>query len=363
MGRVEAGLYFGPEGILENYVFEAEIAHDVYFDIVVAPGLSDAHAHPQVIDVGSPPDIKWQHSYEWLRYRKLRVDEASLRADLELSSRLAKAVLMLSLLDGVTMIALTGSFDANLRAVKQLGETPRVYLTPTIMDREGWSTPEQVFVRYISHLSQWNGYYRVGFFVHSLGLSDKSYVVSSYKMARKLGLAFALHLSEGLDEVETLEEILGREVEATAVHCIEKPSKCRKLGLKVVHCPVSNLYLFGRTLDRLEYFDALGSDWPLVTGTLSVTLRVASSIHGRVTGVLEKATVGGYRVFGMDWDGDFAAYDGRLEDVISGSARPVYVFVRGKPVVVERRYRGLTRHDVEKYAELQVRAAFEKHGV
>lgn len=362
MALIEAGVLLSPWGVLENRVIEVDAPHDMYFDVVMTPGFSDAHAHPQVIDVGSEPGRRWSHSYEWLKGRRLRVDEASLRMNLALSSNLAKATLLKSLFDGVTMIALTGSFEANFMAVRELGLTPRVQFTPTVMDRAGWSTPEKVFRHYVENISEWDGYYRVGFFIHSLGMASRSSIVFSYRMSKNSGLPLALHLSEGVDEVDELVRLLGDARGIVAVHCIEKPEKCRRYGLKIVHCPLSNLYLFGRTIRGLEYFDALGSDWPLVTGTLRETYRMAVKVHGETVGLLEKATLGGYRVFNVPWNGDLAAFTGKVGDVISGRARPDYVFVRKRPVIVEREYRGLTLRDVEKFAREQIRVALEKHG-
>lgn len=362
MALIEASILLGPWGVLENRTIEVDAPHDMYFDVVVTPGFSDAHAHPQVIDVGSDANRKWNHSYEWLHGRRLRIDEVSLRMDLELSSNLAKSTLLKSLFDGVTMIVLTGNFEANFKAVRELGLTPRVHLTPTVMDRWGWSTPKKVFKYYMTNISQWDGYYRIGFFIHSLKMANRSSIVFSYKISKKLGLTFALHLSEGVDEVEELVNIVGDTRDIVAVHCIEKPEKCRRYGLKIVHCPLSNLYLFGKTIRGLEYFDALGSDWPLVTGTLREAYRAATRIHGKSLKLLEKASLGGYRVFDMPWDGDLIAFTGKVDDVLSGKVRPDYVFVKGKPVIMEREYRGLTLRDIERFAWEQIRIAFEKYG-
>ena len=66
---------------------------DAYYDVVFLPGFSDAHAHPQVVDAGLYPGAKWRSSYEWLLYRRMSVDEALVRADIGLSSRLAELAL------------------------------------------------------------------------------------------------------------------------------------------------------------------------------------------------------------------------------------------------------------------------------
>ena len=363
MGVLEAGILVTPRGVREGVEIPVRGVHDLYFDVVVAPGLSDAHAHPQVVDAGRSPPSGWRDAYEWLEKRRLRVDEASLRKDVEAAAGLARATLMLSVLDGVTLTALTGSFQANLKAVDSLGKGPRTVFTPTVMDRDGWSTPQRVAAQYLAHLSRWDGYYRVGLFLHSLRRAGPEMTVSSYKVARSLGLTLALHLSEGVDEADELAGLLGDTEGVVAVHCIEAPEKCRRLGLRVVHCPASNLYLYRRTLRRLDHFDALGSDWPLLTGTLLDTLRLAAGIHGPSARLLAKATLGGYRVFGVDWRGDYAAFTGSLRRVLRGEARPAYVFVKGEPVVEEGLFNGLSRRDAERLAEEQVKLALERHGV
>ncbi|PLJ77978.1 amidohydrolase family protein [Infirmifilum sp. SLHALR2] len=364
MGVIEIGELLDHGVVRRRVKIRYEGSEDFYFESAVSPGLADAHAHPQVVDVGERR--MWRHSYEWLEGRRLRVDEAGLRRDKELSSMLAKATILRSLVDGVTLLALTGSLEGNVSALLTLPVSPRVVLLPTVMEAEGWSTPERVFAEYVRNLAKWDGFFNMGFFVHSLRKAGQSYLLASYKTASKLGVPFALHLSEGIDESETLVELLGdapRNV--IAVHCIEGAEKCKRMGLRVVHCPTSNLYLYGRTLRGLEFFDSLGSDWPLVTGTVLRTYRDAVAVHGPSVRLLEKATVGGYAVFGMRGSGDLVAFDRSLEKVIAGEAEARAVFIDGKLVMDEGTVvqMGLGKRDVERFKEEAVRLAFEKYGV
>ena len=350
--------------IRRNVSIEYGGGEDLFFESAVTPGFSDVHAHPQVVDVGSPG--KWSNSYEWLENRRLRVDESRVRKDKELSALLTKATLLYSLLNGATLMALTGSLEGNISALLSLPVSPRVVLLPTVMDREGWSTPEKVYAEYLRYLSRWDGFFNMGFFAHSLRKTSESYLLASYKTALKLGVPFALHLSEGVDETDTLLELLGQPLgNIVAVHCIVSPERCREVGLKVVHCPTSNLYLYGYTLNDLNYFDALGSDWPLVTGTIAKTFRDAVEVHGASIRLLEKATAGGYKVLGMKTSGDIVGFDEDLESVTSGRVNPIAVFVNGKLVVFENTIlaMNLTYSDVEKIKEEAVKLAFEKYGI
>lgn len=363
MGVIEVGTLLEWGVVKRNVRVEYEGSEDLYFESAVMPGFSDAHVHPQVVDIGEGG--VWSNSYEWISRRRLRVDEGAIRRDEELSGALAKATLLLSLLDGVTLAVLNGSLSGNLKALRTLGVSPRVVLMPTVMDAEGWSRPESVYAAYAANLAMWDGYYNIGFFAHSLRLTSPSSLRASYKIAVKLGLPFALHLSEGVDESDDLVKLLeGANGRVIAVHCITSPSKCRRYGFKVVHCPTSNLYLYGYTLNGLELFDALGSDWPLVTGTLRKTYLDAVQVHRPSISLLTKATAGGYEVYRVDGRRDIVCFDEALEKVAAGSAEPKLVAVGGRVLVregvVERLQ--LSRKDVEKFKEEHVKAAFERYG-
>ncbi|MGB9709191.1 MAG: amidohydrolase family protein [Infirmifilum sp.] len=364
MGVIEVSELLDHGVLRRNVKIPYNGSEDLYFVSAIAPGFSDAHAHPQVVDVGEKGG--WRHSYEWLENRKLRVNEAGIRRDKELSSLLTKATLLKSLMEGATLIAVTGSLEGNISAILSLPATPRVVVLPTVMDREGWSTPERVYAEHVKYLSRWDGYFNMGFFVHSLRKTGKSFLVASYKTAIKLGVPFAIHLSEGVDETESFIEVIGEPAgNVVAVHCLEGAEKCKRFGFKVVHCPTSNLYLYERTLRGLGLFDALGSDWPLVTGTIAKTYRDAVAVHGASYELLQKATLGGYRVFGMKTSGDIVAFDENLDKVMRGELKPRAVVVNGRLVVYENVMidLNLSSQDIEKVKEQAVRLAFEQYGI
>lgn len=364
MGVIEVGTLLDWGVVRRNVRIEYEGSEDLYFETAVMPGFSDAHAHPQVVDVGDGG--RWSSSYEWIAGRRLKVDEGAIRRDAELSGALARAALLLSLLDGITLAALNGSLAGNLRALQTLRIAPRVVLMPTVMEAEGWTRPESVYAAYASNLAMWDGYYRIGFFAHSIRLTSPSSLRASYKIAAKLRLPFALHLSEGVDEADELVKLLeGANWKVIAVHCITSPEKCRRYGFRIVHCPTSNLYLYGYTISELSLIDALGSDWPLVTGTLKRAYLDAVRVHGPSMRLLEKATAGGYEVYGVRGEGDFVCFDEPLERVAAGHAEPKLVAINGRVLVREGVVEGenLTRREVEKFKEEQVKLAFERYGV
>ncbi|MEM0197425.1 MAG: hypothetical protein QXK13_00640 [Fervidicoccaceae archaeon] len=331
------------------------------FRSAISPGLSDAHAHPQVIDVGEKGI--WRDSYEWISRRKLRIREGDLRKDPILSSKLASIALKLSALDGVTLIALTGSIYGNILAIRKESLRPRTILFPTVMDREGWISLEEARTIFGSHANLDGGTIKLGIFLHSLGFTRREAVKEAILLSRKSNLPVALHLSEGKKEAFKLKEMLGENTGGLiAVHCLEEPKECRELGLKIVSCPLSNIYLYGRTLTSPDLFDALGSDWPLITGTMRDVLSISTSLFGFSEQLLGKATLGGYELFSIPASNDISLYDESLIDVASGRARPKMVLVNGRETVVEGKLDGIDREEVEKEAREVIEEAFSLYG-
>ncbi|MEM3942752.1 MAG: hypothetical protein QXJ59_01595 [Thermofilaceae archaeon] len=363
--NVEAGTLLTPEGVRERARLKLEGAGSLYVETVIAPGFADAHAHPQVVDVG---EGLWSNSYEWMSKRRLRVDEAALRADIDLSSRLAEASMLRALLEGVTLMALVGRAEANLLAYRRMPVKPRVVVMPTILDvMRGWPTTWSAANLVIS-LSHLDSRVPMGLFVHSLGGVSSKALRAAYVTARSFNLPFGLHLNEGLDELHQLVTLLGlREGEDSgiiAVHCIVD-GDFERYGIRVVHCPLSNLRLYGRTLADPTKVDALGSDWPLLLGSALSTYRGAVRVHGKehASLLLAKATWGGYEVYGVPWSGDWVGFDEPLERVLKGEAEPSFVAVAGRIVVEERRLLGYgyDRSDVDRLVDELVKLAIEKH--
>lgn len=344
------------------------VDYDGYIRTIIVPGLADGHAHPQVIDVGQRSLYK--DSYDWIKRRRLKVDERGIREDLEVSSKLAQATLLLSLFDGVTLIALTGSAQGNVIAIKHLSARPRVIIQPTLMDKKGWATPQEYLFMIESFLRGDQGTY-VGMFLHSLGLLNVSSINMALEIAKERGLILAIHISEGVFESQAMYEIsravdFDSKNQLVAVHCFTEPMRCKRLFRGVVSCPSSNLYLYGRTIKSPYGYDSLGSDWPLITGTLKAALAKAYEISGKkFTEVLRRATVGGYSIYNVDWDGDAALFDSGLSKVLTDiNVKPKYVFVRGLKAIEEGTLNGSFDYAyAEKLKEEAVQLAFDRFKV
>ncbi len=169
MGVIEAGIAVVHGRIVEG--FRAPFREDAYYDVVLVPGFSDGHAHPQVVDGGLRRGVRWRNSYEWIRERDMVVDEVMVRRDLSVASKLSYLTMVRALLEGTTLLALTGRLAANVRAWFKLRVRPRLVLLPTVMDRVGWSLGEVVSDYSRVSMLVSDGFARMGVFIHSLGMA------------------------------------------------------------------------------------------------------------------------------------------------------------------------------------------------
>jgi len=365
MAVIEVDELYTPKGLIEKArLVVPGLKEDLWFKSGVYPGFSDCHAHPHVIDAGlegSP----WRNYVEWMLKRKLKVDEKALREDLNACTKLSKLTLMLSLLQGVTLIALTGNFRANLRAVAELRERPRVVATPTIINMNGWDPLDRILpvLGYVETLDTGETF-KLGVFCHSLKFTHTFEIVKCYRLAENNGLVFALHLSEGVRELRELARLLRLpgKTRVIGVHCIEEEDY-KSLGVKVVQCLSSNLALYGRTQRNLEVVEGFGSDWPLLFGGLFEDLTKALEIHGREKAreILAKASVGGYKLYGVEHRGDYAFFDEKLEKVLRLKILPSYVFVKGRATVVEGWIGNFNYDNLHRVIEAYRRFLLEKY--
>jgi len=366
LGRIEAGLAIVHGRIIENARIPSP--RDEYYETVIIPGFSDAHMHPQVVDGGLNPRRLWRDSYEWISGRRLRVDEAALRADLNLSARLAKAVYELSLLEGVTLVAVTGNAEANIRAWLSMDTAPRAVFLPTVMKKPGWPTVRvaEGILRRLRGLLD-DGLTRIGVFVHSIRLAGEDQLVEAVGRAKLLGGVVGLHLGEGVPEAEIYWKVtkgssLG--VRVVAVHCISDSDPSR-YGLLCASCPATNLILYGYTRSSLRGVTSFGSDWPLLLGTVARHIPlIYRAFGGFIEGILRRLTVGGYKDYGISYSGDLVAFDAKLEKLLSNFTPPKLVMVAGRPAVVEGvlRNSGLTQRDLERKIRRLIKEAIEKYG-
>lgn len=365
MGVIEADLAVIHGAVVENARIPSPVSG--YYKLVVVPGFVDAHAHPQVVDGGVEPGRVWRDSYEWLESRRLSIDEVGVRRDLELSQKLARLTFERALLEGVTLVAVTGRLLANVRAWLGMNARPRVVFLPSVMDKPGWTIEELVLdYQKISMMIE-DGTAKLGVFVHSLGTSRHETVRHAIGIAAKEGRILGLHFSEGLDETMMFEEVFGSPpypVRITTVHCID--GDVRHRNVPCIACPATNLLLYARTRRSIEVYSGVGSDWPLLLGSTPRHLPLAWRVYrASLSRLISLFTIDGYRVYSMPHDGDLVAYDSSLDALIEGSARPLLVTVAGRVAVREGELEGsgLTLSDVEKEVEEAVLEAFEKYGL
>ena len=339
---------------------------DTYYDVVVLPGFSDTHAHPQVVDAGLRPGLYWSSSYEWLLLRELNVDEAALRADIGLSSALAELVLKRALLEGTTLIAFTGRFEANLKAFIKLPVRPRLVVLPTVMKRKGWVSPselEALFDRYRKFMR--DDLLRVGVFVHSLAYGGPDFTSESMRLAVRMRAPLGMHLSEGVSEKRDFLSYACclDNLSLIAVHCLD--DNYRDIGARCSSCPGSNAILYRRILNDFNRITSFGSDWPHLIGTTGSQLPLILKLYRGVEGeVLFKATVGGYEDYGIPYAGDIVAYDGSLRKVLEGRSLPGLVSVAGSIAVEEGRlvFSGETLDDIIKATKETIAYAVDVYG-
>ena len=364
MGVLEAGVAVVHGRIVEG--FRAPFREDAYFDVVFVPGFSDGHAHPQVIDGGLRPGVRWRDSYEWIRFRDLVVDEVMVRRDLSIATRLSYLALARALLEGTTLVALTGRLAANVRAWLRMGGRPRAVFLPTVMDRAGWTLGEVMgdYVRVGMLVS--DGFARLGVFIHSLGMASGATVGEALRLAASGDGVVGLHLGEGVSELELFKRVFGSPpypVRIVPVHCID--DDVSSVGLQCVSCPSTNILLYSRTRRDLRGVSSFGSDWPLLLGTTPRHLPLITRVFREpLESILWAATIGGYKLYDMPYDGDLVAYDGGLERILEGELLPKLVTVNGQVVVYEGALvdSQLTLDDVTREIWETVREAVEKYG-
>ena len=363
MGRIEAEYLVVKGRVVENASVPAPVSG--WYRVVIVPGFSDGHAHPQVVDGGVLSDGPWRDSYEWIKSRRLSVDEALVRADSELAAGLARLTLWKSLLEGTTLIALTGRLEANVAAFVSSPDMPRVVLLPTVMRRQGWpSYGDVVRARRRVEPMLADGLARLGVFIHSLEYTDPGTVRRADRDAAARGEVLGLHLGEGRPELARLLRILGGKPSSrlVAVHCIDDEGMVGA-GVRCVSCPATNLILYRRTRRSLRGVTSFGSDWPLLIGSVPRHLGLLTRLWPSAESVLSRATLGGYLDYGMPYGGDIVAFDEGLGKVLEGGALPRFVSVAGKPVVVEGRLatEGYSHAEVESMVVDLVKEALEKY--
>ncbi len=364
MGVIEAGVAVVHGRIVEG--FRAPFREDAYYDVVLVPGFSDGHAHPQVVDGGLRPGVKWRDSYDWINGRDMVVDEVMVRRDLSVASKLSYLTLSRALLEGTTLIALTGRLAANVKAWLKLNVRPRLVLLPTVMDRVGWTLSEVLSDYNRVSMLVGDGFARMGVFIHSLRMAGVSTIRGALELASRGDGILGLHLGEGVSELEDFKVLIGEPpypVRIVPVHCID--DDVMELGLQCVACPTTNIILYGRTRRSLAGIASFGSDWPLLLGTTPRHLKLIRRVFREPLEVIARiATIGGYKLYEIPYDGDMVAFDGSLDNVLSGSVRPKLVVVNNQVAVYEGALveSQMTIEDVEREIREAIKEVSEKYG-
>jgi hypothetical protein len=230
---------------------------------------------------------------------------------------------------------------------------PRLVVLPTVMKKRGWVTPAELreaFKKYRKYMN--DELLRAGIFVHSIAYGGPDMIRDSLSIASSLRGPLGIHLSEGVSEKRDFLEYtccLRENVRIVAIHCLN--DNYRDLGLRCSACPGSNILLYGKTLLDTGRITSFGSDWPHLIGTVGGLLPLLSLLYeSRIEEVFYKATIGGYNDYGISSRGDLVAYDGSINSILRGEARPRLVAVDWKPVVIESRLTdtGESIEDVER---------------
>jgi guanine deaminase len=339
---------------------------DGYYRTVIMPGFTDGHMHPQVIDPGISVLSGFSNSYEWIEKRIMAIDEGAVRRDESLSSRLTFLALLRSVLEGTTLVSITGAFKPNVMAWSHMLEKPRTVFLPTTMRRQGWLLPQEIFSLAESLRNSINdSLARLGIFVHSIKYSSPSDLVYSYRMIENRKEIIGLHLSEGTSEIGVLRQILGRNRfnRIIAVHCIN--DKVKHSGLSCISCPGTNIILYGKTKKDIYDIDSFGSDWPHLIGTVgSHVYAIKRFFNVPIETLFFRLTTGGYIVHGMHSQGDLLGFDSSLDDILQSPNAPVDVYVSGRKIVEEKQtvFSGFNKHDIERETIEVVKAAVDLHG-
>ncbi|MCE4617106.1 MAG: hypothetical protein F7C32_00765 [Desulfurococcales archaeon] len=339
---------------------------DAFYRTVVYPGFSDTHMHPQVISSGIERPGIYRDSYDWIERRNLGLDEAAIRRDTDLSAKLARLAMFRSLLEGTTLIALTGSLKGNIRGWYTARVQPRTVFLPTAMNLPGWQKHRDIIDSYRRlRLSAKDGFARMGIFVHSLKFSTYDMILESYIHSYTNRTYMGIHLGEGVSEADKIKKILGRHRlnRIVAVHCID--DKVKPLGMMCSSCPGTNYLLYNRFKLDTEDIDAFGSDWPHILGTTASQIGFIFKLYNKPReNILFKMTTGGYLAYSMAYSGDLVAYDEPLPKVLSGKAKPVAVYVGGRKVVEDGKIIGLNLSiaDILRETEEAVKETYDLYG-
>ncbi|MCE4614796.1 MAG: hypothetical protein F7B60_04630 [Desulfurococcales archaeon] len=339
---------------------------DGSYKTIIIPGFSDGHIHPQVIDPGFSQPYLYSNSYEWIEQRVMAVDEAAVRKDEPLSARLAFLTYLRSVLEGSTLISVTGAFVPNVKAWNHTLDKPRTVFLPTTMRKCGWLPPQEIFnISEKLRNSINDSLARLGIFVHSLKYSSPRDIEYSYTMVETRKGVMGLHLSEGISELNNLKKIMKRDRfnRIIAVHCLN--DKVKPQGLSCISCPGTNIILYNKLKRDIYDIDSFGSDWPHILGTVASHVHIVNRLFNiPIETLLFRLTTGGYIIHGISSQGDLIGFDKPLDKILTSGEQPVDVYVAGRKIVEDKQtvFTGYKLTDVNRETSNTINAALDLHG-
>lgn len=236
-------------------------------NMAVMPGIVNAHTHlfqSFIRGLGDDkPLFQWLEKYIWPVAAKMSVQEAKLSALLGLVENIRAGAT--SVIDNQYVHNTEGMDDAFCQAAEELGI--RYLMARGWTDRnyrpEFIESAEEIIDRIGALIDRWNqhpsGRIRVEFGPLSQIVVSTKTMLQTYQKAKEWGVGTHMHTSEtqkelehciketGLAPVEWLNDIGCLDADMRLVHAVWLSNKEIELaadrGAKIVHCPVSNMYL------------------------------------------------------------------------------------------------------------------------
>lgn len=279
-------------------------------NMAVIPGIVNAHTHlfqTFIRGLGDDkPLFEWLEKYIWPVAARLSVQEAKLAAMLGLVENIRSGAT--SVIDNQYVHNTAGMDDEFCQAAEELGI--RYLMARGWTDRnyrpEFIESAEEIIERVGSLISRWNQHpssrIRVEFGPLSQIVVSTPTLQQTYLKAKQWGVGMHMHTSEtlkemencvretGLPPVEWLDEIGCLDEGIRLVHSVWLSEREIELvaerGAKIVHCPVSNMYLASGVapipeMRKLGIPVALGTDGPGSNNNQDMieTLKTTALLH------------------------------------------------------------------------------------
>ncbi|NPA47965.1 MAG: guanine deaminase [Thermococci archaeon] len=301
-----------------------------YSDHVILPGFIDTHVHlPQLHERARISDslLEWLERYIFPAEMRFSDPDYAEKVSREFFAELVSkgtttAVVFSSSHEEATDVALRVAAETGLRAV--IGQV--------LMDRNGpeelLTTPEEAGPSIRRLAERWHGYGGRLYYAVTPRFAvscSMELMKTAGALAREMGLYVQTHLSEQVEEVETVRRLfpdvptytevydraglLGpRTLVAHAIHLSDRERRLlKRRGSSIAHCPSSNFFLHSGVMNLRRHLSfglnvALGSD--VAAGPFTSMLDVLRDAYYanfmRPEEAFYMLTMGGARALGMD---------------------------------------------------------------